>query len=104
MVARVKKNDTVFILSGKDKGKTGMVIQVLPNKDKVLVQGIAVRTVHKKARKQSDVSGIKKEEGYIHLSRVMPLCTSCKKPCRTGVSVSDTGVKSRVCRRCQHAF
>ena len=61
MVARIKKNDTVVVLSGKDKDKNGTVIEVLPKKGKVLVKGIALKTRHVKARKQGDVPGIKKE-------------------------------------------
>ena len=65
MVARIKKNDTVVVLSGKDKGKTGSVIEILPKKGKVMVKGVAVVTRHVKARKQGEVPGIKKEETYI---------------------------------------
>ena len=70
MVARIKKNDTVVVLSGKDKDKKGTVIEVLPKKGKVLVKDIALVTRHVKARKQGEVSGIKKEESYINASMI----------------------------------
>ena len=69
----IKKNDTVIILSGKDKGKQGVVIEVVPKKGKVKVRGIALATHHVKARRQGEVSAIKKEEAYIAISNVAPL-------------------------------
>ena len=66
MVARIKKNDTVMVISGKNKGKTGVVIDVLVKKNKVLVKDIGMVAKHTKARKQGDVAGIKRKESYIH--------------------------------------
>jgi large subunit ribosomal protein L24 len=97
----VKKNDSVKVLSGKDSGKQGTVIEVLPEKGLVMVKGVAIVTRHVKARKQGDVAGIKKEEGYLHLSKVMPICSSCKKPCRVSAKQLDDGKKVRVCNRCK---
>ena len=70
MVARIKKNDTVVVLSGKDKDKKGSVIEVLPKKGKVLVKDVAIVTRHAKARKQGEVAGIRKEESYINASKL----------------------------------
>ena len=72
-MAHVKKNDVVFILSGKDKGKRGTVIEVLPKKGKVKVKGIALVTRHCKARRQGEISTIKKMESYIDISNVIPV-------------------------------
>lgn len=72
----IKKNDTVFVLTGKDKGKQGVVIDILPKKGKVKVRGIAVITRHVKARRQGEVSAIKKEESYIDISNVKALAGS----------------------------
>lgn len=69
-MAHIKKNDLVYVLTGKDKGKTGVVLEVLPREGKVLVQGVAVMTHHVKARKQGEVSSIKKQESYIDISNV----------------------------------
>jgi len=105
MVARVKKGDTVIVLSGKDKGKRGSVISISPTKDKVLVKDIAMVTRHAKARKQGDVSGIKKRESFIMLSRVMPICKSCNKPCRINSKiVEETGKRVRLCNMCKEIF
>lgn len=70
MAQHIKKNDMVYVLSGKDKGKKGRVLAVYPKKRKVLVEGIAIVTRHVKARKQGETAGIRKEESYIDWSRV----------------------------------
>lgn len=104
MVARIKKNDTVVVLSGKDKDKKSTVIEVLPKKGKILVKDIAMVTRHAKARKQGEVSGIRKEEQYIDASIVMPVCASCKLPCRVNAKVIEGGSRVRVCNRCEEIF
>lgn len=104
MLARVKKNDTVKVLSGKDKGKEGTVIAILPKKGKVMVKGVSIITKHVKARKAGDVAGIKKQEQYIDCSKVMPVCGSCKKACRIRVKNLDNGKKARVCCHCSESF
>jgi large subunit ribosomal protein L24 len=78
--------------------------QVLPKKGKVLVKGIALVTRHAKARKQGEVSGIKKEEGYINDSIVMPVCVSCKKASRVNAKMMEDGKRVRVCNRCEEIF
>ncbi len=104
MVARIKKNDTVCVLSGKDKGKTGQVIAISPKKGKVMVKGVAVAIKHVKARAQGQVSGIKKEEAFIDATKVMPVCLSCNKPCRVSVKILEDGKKTRTCNRCKEIF
>ena len=101
MVARIKKNDTVLILVGKDKGKQSDVMQVLPDKGKVLVKDVAVITRHLKARKQGQVSEIRKQESFIELSKVMLVCQTCHKPTRVNSKLLDTGKRVRICKRCQ---
>lgn len=101
---RIKKNDTVVVLTGKDKGKQGLVIDILPKKGKVKVKGIAIATHHVKARRQGDVAGIKQEEGYIDLSNVMPVDPSVSKPCRVNSKILDNGTKVRVSNRTQEIF
>lgn len=104
MIARIKKNDTVMVISGKDKGKQGQVLEVLPKKDKALIKGIGIITRHVKARRQGEVGGIKKEESYVTLAKVMPLCISCKKPCRVNVKELENNKSTRVCNRCKAVF
>lgn len=73
MAKTVKKNSIVVVLTGKDKGKTGRVIAILPKKNKVKVEGVAIVTKHAKARKPGETSAIKKLESFIHISNVMPV-------------------------------
>jgi len=104
MVARIKKNDAVKVISGRDKGKTGSVIEILPKKKKILVKGIAMVTKHAKPRRQGETGGIKKKESYIGLSSVMPVCSACKKPTRVNTKQLSEGERVRVCNRCQEVF
>ncbi len=101
---RVKKNDMVSVVSGKDKGKQGPVIAILPKKGKVMVQGVGIITKHHKARKAGDTGGIKKEESFINIVKVMPICIACKKACRVNTKKLEKGKNVRVCNRCKEIF
>jgi large subunit ribosomal protein L24 len=98
---RIKKNDKVMVISGKDKGKKSDVIAILPKKGKIMIKDVAVATRHVKARKQGEIPGIKKEESYIKLSNVMPICPSCSEPTRIGKKFLNDGKKVRVCGKCK---
>jgi large subunit ribosomal protein L24 len=104
MIARIKKNDIVHVVSGKNKGKQGSVIAILPKKGKVMVKGIAIATHHVKPRRAGEPGGIRKEEGFVDMSQVMPICSSCKKPSRVNAKLLDTGRSVRVCNRCEEIF
>ena len=96
---RIKKGDTVKILSGNDKGKTGEVLEIIPKTEKIVVKGINVRKKHVKARKQGDESGIISVECAIHSSKVNVVCPKCNKATRVGYKV-EKDEKVRVCKRC----
>lgn len=100
---RVRKNDTVEVICGGQRGERGSVLDILLKKDKVLVKGVAITTRHAKARKQGETSGIKKQERYIPLSNVMPVCTACKKATRVNFVVIEDESK-RTCNRCKEIF
>lgn len=93
---RIKKNDTVMVITGKDKGKRGAVIAILPKKGKVKVKGVAIVTRHVKARRRGETATIKREESFIALAKVMPVCPKAGKPTRVNASVSEGGVKVRI--------
>ena len=101
MISRIKKNDTVKILSGKYKGKKGLVLAVFPEKNQLLVQGIAIVTKHKKARKQGQHSEIKKSESCISLSKAMLVCVACQIPSRINTKILEDGGRVRMCNRCK---
>jgi large subunit ribosomal protein L24 len=100
MLSRIKKNDLVTVISGKDKGKEGRVISIYPKKDTVLVKGVGIVTRHAKARRQGDPAGIIQEERPVALCKVMPVCSICKKAARVRAKVLDGGKKVRTCHRC----
>ena len=95
----VKKNDTVLVLSGKDKGKKGKVLSVDPESRKVIVEGVNVASRHQKPRKQGEEGGIIKKETPIYASKVMTVCSKCDKATRVAHKIVD-GKKVRVCKHC----
>jgi large subunit ribosomal protein L24 len=96
----VKKNDTVIVLSGADKGKKGKVLEVDQTNNRVIVEGVRVQAHHKKPKKQGEPGGIQKTEGPIDASNVQVICPACDAPTRLSVSISADGKKSRVCKKC----
>jgi len=96
----IKSNDTVIVLSGRDKGKKGKVMSVDPKDGKALVEGISVAKRHKKPRKQGEPGGIISKETPIYASKLMRVCPKCNAPTKPAVKVDDDGNKSRVCKKC----
>lgn len=96
----VKKGDTVYVLSGKDKGKKGKVLTCLPSAGKVIVEGVNMVTKHTKPRRQGDPGGIIHQEAAIYADKVMLVCSKCGKPARTGVKVLENGAKAKYCKKC----
>ncbi len=99
----VKKGDTVMVTTGKDKDKTGTVLQILPKKDGVLVQGLNVVKRHTRAR-GNEAGGIVEKEAPVHISNVMVYCGKCKKAVRTRMNVHEDGSKERLCIKCGESF
>ncbi len=96
---KVKKNDTVLILTGKDAGKTGKVLVSLPKDEKIVVDGVNVQKKHKKARNANEVSAITDQAGPISVSNVMVVCPACGKATRVAYKV-EGDKKVRVCKKC----
>ena len=96
---KIRKGDTVQVLSGNDKGKTGEVLEVIPNSQKVIVKGINIRKKHVKPRKQGEEGGIIPVECAIHSAKVNVVCPKCGKAIRIGYEVEKDG-KVRVCKKC----
>lgn len=96
---KVKKGDTVQVLSGNDKTKTGEVLQVIPKTEKIIVKGINIRKKHVKPRKQGEESGIIPVECPIHMSKVNVVCPKCGKATRIGFK-EEKDEKVRVCKKC----
>jgi large subunit ribosomal protein L24 len=96
---RLKKGDEVVVLSGKDVGRRGTISRVIPNSDKVIVDGINMVKRHTKPRGQVMQGGIIDKEMPIHVSNVALWCKDCG-PTRVGYHMAEDGTKRRICRKC----
>jgi large subunit ribosomal protein L24 len=101
----IKKNDEVYILRGKDRGKTGRVLIVMPKKDKIVVEGVQMIKRHTRQNPQKNIKGgIVEKEAAIHISNVAIMCKSCKKHTRIANKVLADGGRARACKKCGNTF
>lgn len=101
---KIKKNDIVYVLAGRDKGKTGKVFKMIPSKGKALVEGINYVKKHSRKTKADQQGGIVQMESAIHLSNIALFCKSCNKASRVGINVLADGTHSRYCKRCKEVI
>lgn len=101
---KIRKNDTVLVIAGKDRGKKGRVRRALPKKQKVIVEGVNMIKRHSRARRAARQAGIIELEAPLHVSNVMLLCNKCNKPVRVGFRFLADGRKARICRSCQEVI
>lgn len=100
---RIKTNDTVLVIAGKDKGKKGKVIRSLRQKDRVVVEKVSI--VKKHIKKTKEKSGERIEfESAIHISNVQIICPSCSKLTRVKMQISKSGKKIRTCKKCDSSL
>ncbi|HZP41359.1 MAG TPA: 50S ribosomal protein L24 [Candidatus Binatia bacterium] len=97
---RLRKDDTVMVIAGRERGKTGKVLRVLADRDRVLIEHVNMVKRHQKARSVQQPGGIVEKEASIHMSNVVPVCGRCNKPTRVGHRRLEDGRGVRVCRRC----
>src|SRR3954462_1156138 len=98
----LRKNDTIEVPNGKDAGKRGKILKVLPKKARVIVQGVGFHKKHTRPNPQRNIKGgIAEREAPIHASNVMIVCGECGKRTRIGHKLMADGTKARICRRCQ---
>ena len=97
---KVHREDTVLVLTGKDKGKKGRVIRVYPGKDKVLVEKINMVKRHTRPTQQLPQGGIVEKELPVHVSNVQVVCPKCGKSTRVADKILASGQKNRVCKKC----
>jgi large subunit ribosomal protein L24 len=100
----IRKNDSVMVIGGKERGKTGKVLRVLLEKDAVIIERLNIVKQHTKPRGPQQPGGIVEKEAAIHASNVMFLCDKCNAPVRIGRKVLADGTKIRICRRCNEAL
>ena len=94
----IKKGDTVMVISGKSKGKTGKVLEVSPKEGKVIVEKANIVTKHVKPRRQGETGGRIEAEGPLYACKVQLICPKCKQPTRVGFKTLEDGSKVRVCK------
>ena len=97
---RIKRDDQVLVLTGKERGKRGQVREVLRSQERVVIQGLNMVHRHQKQRKEREPAGIIQKEAAIHVSNVKLICKACLKPTRITSRVRTDGVKVRVCKQC----
>lgn len=97
---KIQKNDNILIIVGKDKGKKGKVRKALPDKERVIVEGLNLIKRHSKTKGKTRQAGIIELEAPIHVSNVMIICNKCNKPVRVGFRVLEDGKKVRYCHDC----
>lgn len=100
----VKTGDNVVILTGKDRGKQGKVMQVSPSEGKVIVEGVNIVSKHVKPRKMGEAGGIIKAESALYAEKVQLICPKCGRPTRVGHMIDNKGKKVRVCKKCDAKF
>jgi len=98
---RVKRGDTVAVIAGKERGKRGKVLRVLPTTGRLIVEKLNMIKRHQRPTQKLRQGGIIEREGTIPLSNVMVICTKCERPTRVGVGGLADGRKVRVCKRCR---
>lgn len=100
----VRKNDTVMVIAGKEKGKIGKILKVFPSEERVIVEKVNLIKRHTRPSQQNPQGGIIEKEGPIHISNVLLYCTKCAKGVRVGRKVLEDGKKARYCKKCGEIF
>lgn len=100
----IKKNDTILVITGKEKGKKGRVLSVSPLKDQLLIEKVNIIKRHMKPSRKYAQGGIIEKEAPLHISNVMLVCPKCSKPTRIGNSLLQDGRKVRMCKKCREVI
>src|ERR1700681_722625 len=101
---KIKKNDMVMVVKGRDRGKTGKVMRVIPDEGRVLIERLNIVKRHSKPRGAASPGGIVEKEAPLRIENVMIFCDRCNAPVRVGVKTADDGTRNRVCRKCGEAI
>jgi len=101
---KIQKEDTVLVITGKDKGKKGKVRFAYPRKNRLIIEGVNLVKKHSKAKGAARQAGIIDIEARIHVSKVMYLCGKCNKPARIGMRKLEDGRNVRFCRTCREVI
>ena len=98
----IRRNDNVVVITGKDRGKRGRVLKVVPETNRLVVEGVNIIKRHTKPNPQRQIKGgVVEREAALHASNVQIVCPECGKPTRLGKKILGDGRKVRVCRKCE---
>ncbi len=97
---RIKKGDSVAVIAGKEKGKKGKVLHLVPGGDRAIVEALNMITRHERPSQSNPQGGMVQREASIHASNLMVVCTKCNTPTRLGKKTLEDGSRVRVCKRC----
>ena len=100
----VKRGDTVAVIAGRERGKRGKVLRVVPRRQRVVVEKVNMIKRHQRPTQKLRQGGIIEREGPLHVSNVMVVCPKCDRPTRTGVQQLADGKEVRMCKRCQETI
>lgn len=100
----IRKNDSVMVIAGRERGKTGKVLRILPDKDAAIIERVNLIKRHTRPRGPQQPGGIVEKEASIHASNLMIMCDKCNAPVRIGRKILADGKKIRICRRCSEAL
>ena len=100
----VRRGDLVGVITGRERGKRGKVLRILTAKGRVLIEHVNMIKKHQRPTQKLRQGGIIEREGALALSNVLPICSRCDKPSRTGVKALADGRKIRICKRCGEAI
>lgn len=98
---KIKRGDTVQVIKGKDRGKKGKVLKLIPEENRAIVEGINLIKKHKRRTREDEQAGIVTLEAPIHLSNLMFFCKHCNRTTRVGFTILKDGTKSRFCKKCK---
>lgn len=101
---KIKKDDKVMVIAGKEKGKIGAVLKVDAEKNRVIVERVNMVKRHLRPNPNTGKGGIMEAEAPIHVSNVMLICSKCAKPTRVGIKIMEDGKKLRVCKKCREVI
>ena len=104
MTIKIKKGDTVKILAGKDRGKTGTILRVVPKTSKVVVEGINMIKKHTRPKKSAPQGGIISLPAPMPVAKVMAICPRCQKAARSLMTIDADGNRHRTCRACREVW
>lgn len=102
-IMKIKKGDSVMIISGKDRGKSGKVLRVFPKENKIVIEGVNIKRKHARSKRQGQKGQIIQKPAPIDASNAMLICSTCNKPRRAGYKIFENK-KTRICKKCGSAI